>query len=91
MIRLASVIDTFKTDFLAQYGSKLNVDQLRALAAMQRCRNQASLKMQVRCEDCAHQVFVPHSCGHRFCPHCQHHESEQWLARQRARQLPVEY
>lgn len=91
MITLASVIDAFAPDFLSQYGSKLNVDQLKALAAMKRCRTQASLKMQVRCEDCEHQVFVPHSCGHRHCPHCQHHESEQWIERQRVKQLPGEY
>src|SRR5699024_7811357 len=29
--------------------------------------------------------------GHRACPHCQHHESEQWLARQLQRQVPGEY
>lgn len=91
MIRLATIIDAFDTDLLAQYGNRLNADQRRALAAMKRCRNQTSLKMQVRCDDCEHQVFVPHSCGNRHCPHCQHHESEQWLARQRARQLPADY
>ena len=91
MIRLATIIGAFETDLLAQYGGRLNADQRRALAAMKRCRNQASLKMQVRCGDCEHQVFVPHSCGNRHCPHCQHHESEQWLARQRARQLPADY
>ncbi|MES3022913.1 MAG: transposase [Pseudomonadota bacterium] len=91
MIRLAAVIDTFKADFLAQYGHKLNADHLRALAAMARCRNQASLKMQVKCEGCAHQVLMPHSCGHRHCPHCQHHESEQWLKRQLGGLVPAEY
>lgn len=91
MIRLASVINDFESDLLAQYGGRLNADQRRTLAAMKRCRNQASLKMQVRCDDCEHQVYVPHSCGNRHCPHCQHHESEQWLARQRARQLPADY
>lgn len=91
MIRLAAVINDFEGDLLAQYGGKLNADQRRALAAMKRCRTQTSLKMQVRCGDCEHQVFVPHSCGNRHCPHCQHHESEQWLARQRARQLPADY
>ncbi len=34
---------------------------------------------------------MPHSCGHRFCPHCQHHESQQWLERQLKRQVPAEY
>lgn len=47
--------------------------------------------MQVQCSDCAHQMLVPHSCGHRHCPHCQHHESQQWLERQLQRQVPADY
>ena len=91
MIRLASVINTFEADFLAQYRHRLSLDQLQALSAIKRCRTQASPKMQVSCSDCDHQVFVPHSCGHRHCPHCQHHESQQWLERQIKKQLPAEY
>ncbi|HEY3618645.1 MAG TPA: transposase [Candidatus Sulfotelmatobacter sp.] len=91
MIRLASVINTFKTDFLAMYRHKLSSAHLGALAAIQRCRTQASPKMQVACADCDHQVLVPHSCGHRHCPHCQHHESQQWLERQIKKQVPAEY
>lgn len=91
MIRLASVIDTFEADFLAQYRSRLRPEHTRALAAMKRCRTQASLKMQVSCTECPHQRLVPHSCGHRHCPHCQHHESQQWLERQIKKQVPAEY
>lgn len=91
MIRLATVIDTFEADFLTRYRHKLNSDHLRALSAMKRCRTQASLKMQVKCQGCDHQVLVPHSCGHRHCPHCQHHESQQWLERQISKQVPAEY
>jgi hypothetical protein len=47
--------------------------------------------MQVQCSECAHQKLVPHSCGHRHCPHCQHHESQQWLERQMKKQVPAEY
>ena len=43
------------------------------------------------CPDCAEQRLIPHSCGHRLCPHCQHHENEQWLERQRRLQVPAEY
>jgi hypothetical protein len=75
MIRLATVINTFEAEFLAQYRHKLNSDHLRAMSAMTRCRTQSSLKMQVKCQGCDHQILVPHSCGHRHCPHCQHHES----------------
>lgn len=91
MIRLATVIDTFEADFLAQYRHRLSADHLRALSAMTRCRTQASLKMQLKCQGCDHQTLVPHSCGHRHCPHCQHHESQQWLERQISKQVPAEY
>lgn len=91
MIRLASVIDTFETDFLAQYRNRLSSDHYRALAAIKHCRTQASPMMQVKCTGCEHQKLVPHSCGHRHCPHCQHHESQQWLERQLKKQVPAEY
>lgn len=91
MIRLSRVIDTFGTDFLTQYRDRLTGDHRRALAAMKRCRTQASMQMQVQCSGCPHQARIPHSCGHRHCPHCQHHESQQWLERQIKKQVPAEY
>ena len=91
MIRLAAVIDTFETDFLTQYRHRLAPEHYRALSAMTHCRTQSSLKMQVKCTECEHQTLVPHSCGHRHCPHCQHHESQQWLERQMKKQVPAEY
>lgn len=91
MIRLSAVIETFAAEFLVQYRDKLTSEHTRALAAMQRCRTQASSKMQVQCTGCEHQILIPHSCGHRHCPHCQHHESQQWLERQIKKQLPAEY
>ena len=91
MIRLAKVIATFGTDFLAQYRDRLTSAHFRALIAMKQCRTQASRQMQVQCTECAHQKLVPHSCGHRHCPHCQHHESQQWLERQLKKQVPAEY
>ena len=66
MIRLATLIDTFATDFLTQYSSRLLPEHLQAMAAIKRCRTESSLKMQVQCTACAHQRLVPHSCGHRY-------------------------
>ena len=91
MIRLASVIETFEADFLAQYRDRLTSDHTRALAAMKHCRTRVSPMMLVKCSECPHQTLVPHSCGHRHCPHCQHHESQQWLERQLKTQVPAEY
>ena len=47
--------------------------------------------MLAQCTACDSQILVPHSCGHRHCPHCQHHESQQWLERQLKKQVPAEY
>ena len=58
---------------------------------MEVCRTRQSPKMLVVCDECDRQTYVPHSCGHRHCPHCQSHESQQWLERQLKKQVPAEY
>jgi len=91
MIRLASIIDTFGAAFLTHYRNRLKPEHYRALGAIRHCRTQSSPKMQVQCQACDHHKLVPHSCGHRHCPHCQHHESQQWLERQMQRLVPADY
>ena len=88
---LSSIIKTFGAEFLAQYAGQLLPSHRKALAAMQVCRTRQSPKMLVACDACERQTYVPHSCGHRNCPHCQAHESQQWLERQLKKQVPAEY
>jgi hypothetical protein len=90
MMLLSPIIQTFEADFLATYQDVLP-SQLKALATMKQCRTTQSPVMLAQCDDCEHQCFIPHSCGHRSCPHCQHYESEQWLQRQLKKQVPAEY
>ena len=91
MIRLATLIEQFEQSLLAQYGARLLPEQRQALTAMKSCRTALSPRMQAHCPHCEEQVFVPHSCGHRLCPHCQHHESQQWLERQLKTLVPGAY
>ncbi len=49
MIRLASIIEAFRDELLADHGERLSADQRRALEAMARCRSQASPKMLASC------------------------------------------
>ncbi len=58
---------------------------------MKICRNIHSPKMLLQCEDCSHQTLVPHSCGHRHCPHCQNYETQQWIEKQLQKQVPADY
>jgi hypothetical protein len=34
---------------------------------------------------------LPHSCGHRSCPHCQAHESQRWIDQQLKKLVPGNY
>jgi len=91
MILLADLIDRYSSDLEQRHGQQLLPGHHRALQAMRRCRNQHSRVMVLECSGCQHQVSLPHSCGHRSCPHCQQHESQQRLERQRAKLLAVDY
>ena len=91
MIALAELIERFEPDLLQRYGPRLLPSQLQALAAMKRCRTRFAPRMLAQCEACGEQRSVPHSCGHRACPHCQHHDSQVWLQRQLQQLVPATY
>lgn len=90
-MRLSALIEQFEQPLLVQYADKLRPEHRQALSAMKTCRSALSPRMQAQCLACEAQVFVPHSCGHRACPHCQHHESQQWLERQLKALVPGAY
>jgi hypothetical protein len=58
---------------------------------MKLCRSSLGPGMLARCGDCGEQRVVPHSCGHRNCPHCQHFESQRWIERQTQALVPGSY
>lgn len=91
MIRLIDILHRFESEFLHTYGASLLPSQRSALSAFKRCRTTLAAQMQVQCEACFKTDYVPHSCGHRSCPHCQAHESQRWIEQQQAKQLPVDY
>ena len=91
MIALASIIERFGADYLTQYGSSVLPSQRQALNAMKHCRSMLGPGMLAQCGDCAEQRVVPHSCGQRNCPHCQHFESQRWIERQTQALVPGSY
>ncbi|MDP2870311.1 transposase [Methyloversatilis sp.] len=91
MIALAHVIRRFEADYRTRYAGSLGPERNRALQAIKHCRSTLATHLVAACPDCAEHRLIPHSCGHRSCPHCQHFESEQWLERQRRLLVPAEY
>jgi len=91
MILFSSILKQFETSFLAQYSGRVLPSHRKAISAMKLCRTQYSHRMLASCSECEHRTYLPHSCGHRNCPHCQAHESQQWLERQLKKLVPAEY
>lgn len=91
MILLSAILQTFEAEFLEQYQNAMLPNHRQALTAMKDCRTTQSPVMLAQCDDCDSQIFIPHSCGHRNCPHCQSHESQQWLERQLKKLVPADY
>jgi len=91
VITLSDVIRRFEADYLAQFVPLPG--QLHALAAFKRCRTALAATFTAQCDNahCRALQVVPHSCGHRLCPHCQHHDSQAWVERQRRQLVPGPY
>ena len=88
---LSQVFENHRDELERLRGLELLPSHRQALQAMARCRRQGSELMVLECPDCKTSLKIPHSCGHRSCPHCQHHESQQWLEKQQGKLLPVTY
>lgn len=91
MIRLAHIVDNYAVELIAQHGHRLLPSQLAALSAFRICRSSMSPRMELACDDCTEQSYLPHSCGHRHCPHCQAHESQRWIDQQSQKLIPGNY
>lgn len=90
---LSVIINEFKDSFFRIYNKTLLSGHSKALASMARCRHEHGPHMLAQCSDhrCGERMYIPHSCGHRNCPHCQNHESRQWLEGQLDKRLPCQY
>jgi hypothetical protein len=91
MMRLADVIAQFEPELLQRHGPRLLPSHRQALAALKSCRTRFAPHMLAACSGCHTQACLPHSCGHRACPHCQHVESALWLQRQLKALVPATY
>ncbi len=90
-MRLSAIIQQFEGDYVEQYGNASLPSHHKALSALKGCRSEYSPMMKVACGECEKTAFLPHSCGHRSCPHCQHHASQQWIDKQLERRVRGNY
>lgn len=88
------VADVFRSQGSAWRQSQaghLNIEQLKVMSAIERCRSVALGGHVLQCPDC-HQVQIAYnSCRNRHCPKCQGSAAQRWLTARQADILPVEY
>ncbi len=88
---ILSILAHYQSSFLSAYGHRLTREQRHALQSMLDCRSARFGEMHLQCNACQHRQSAFHSCGHRSCPRCQHHDTSRWLERQQQKLLPVSY
>jgi hypothetical protein len=91
-MELQTIVHHYRSRYMAAYGHYLSNDQRSALNAISACRQgQAYGELSLQCQACLQPGELPRSCGHRACNQCQHQSTQDWLARQSQKQLPVNY
>jgi hypothetical protein len=69
----------------------LNLRQLKALSAIERCRSSAMGGHVIRCEHCHDDQIAYNSCRNRHCPKCQGSAAKRWLENRQSELLGVAY
>tara|TARA_R110002095_G_scaffold9807_2_gene15032 strand:- start:418 stop:1605 length:1188 start_codon:yes stop_codon:yes gene_type:complete len=88
------VADIFRTCGPAWRNARaghLNLGQLKAMSAIERCRSAELGGHVLRCERCAEIQVAYNSCRNRHCPKCQASAAQRWLDARQADLLPVDY
>lgn len=91
VITLAELASQYRQSLIETYGHLMKPGHHFALRALIDCRTPAYGEMSYHCDPCHQQQVFCHSCGHRFCPTCQHQTNSQWLAKQQQKLLPVRH
>jgi len=60
----------------------------KVISAIQNGRSGHDGHRLYQCQSCGKHHRVNHACGHRHCPPCQHHQTQQWLPHHLDKQLP---
>ena len=90
-MEFAHIAQHYLTRFKNRHGSSATQDQWSALNAILGCRTEQYDQLFLSCQNCSWQGSCYRTCGHRACNQCQNHSTTQWLERQTAKLLPVEY
>ena len=91
MTTIKEILSKFAPEYLQRHTERIPKKHRKVIQAIISCRSGQFGFTIYHCRDCGKHHLVNRSCGNRHCPNCQHHKSQQWLAKQMARSLPTHY
>ncbi|HAY95929.1 transposase zinc-binding domain-containing protein, partial [Shewanella sp.] len=91
MSQFIDILRQHLADFRRRYAHQITPEIQDAIHAMLSCRCNTARVSCWGCQTCEQQLEFPLSCGHRSCPQCQHGTTCDWLSKQQAKLLPVNY
>jgi hypothetical protein len=77
--------------YLEHYGAHLPSNHRKVIRAIRNCGTGAFGQHSFSCGGCGEFHYADSSCGNRHCPTCQGGKSDEWLNKQLAKVLPVNY
>ena len=90
-LQVADIVRDYAPAWRRDNAGHLNLGQLKAMSAIERCRTAALGGHVRRCETCDQVQIAYNSCRNRHCPTCQGGAARRWLAAREADLLPVDY
>src|SRR5712691_6142651 len=87
MTTLRDIFDAFAPEYLERYPT-LPTSHRKVISAIPQCQSGYDGHSLSQCQSCGEHHRVNHSCGHRHCPQCQQHTTQQWLQHHLDTQLP---
>ena len=91
MTTIKDIFSEFAPEYIERYGETMPNEHRKVIEAIIDCRSGELGVTLYYCRRCGEHHLVNRSCGNRHCPNCQHHKTQQWLAKQMARALPTYY
>ena len=87
MTTLSAIFNAFAPESLAR-SPNLPTSHHKVISAIQHCRSGPDGHRLSQCHSGGQHHRVHHACGHRHCPQCQHHTTQQWFHHHLDTQLP---
>jgi hypothetical protein len=91
LLEVADVFRFYAAEYKTQQQGRLNLDQLKVMSAIERCRSAQLGGHQLHCDKCETDLIAYNSCRNRHCPKCQASSAKRWLKARQKQLLCVDY